>query len=159
MRLKRAKPNRSERSRHWGQRAVTATPPKRQWDFCGAQISSSIIGNFSFPWRCHHSSPVTTTAPAQLLLDLSRLLRHLLCLAARLHPKPILLSPSHHTPTALQVAPFSKDVRCQTFGRCFRACQVSPSRRHLGPRLALPRERENLMRTDIIAPCRQSQME
>lgn len=66
--------------------------------------------------------PGGDTAPAQLPLDLSQwLLGHVLCPAAQLHPKPVLLSLSHHTPSASQAANLSKGVRCQTSGRCLTA--------------------------------------
>lgn len=87
--------------------------------------------------------PGGDTSAAQLPLDLSRLLGHTLCPAAQLHPEPV-LAPLPHTPTALQAAPLSKGVRCQTFGRCSGLARYHLPCWHLGPRLALPREQENL---------------
>lgn len=83
--------------------------------------------------------PGGDTAPAQLPLDVSQwLLGHVLCPVAQLHPKPILLSLSHHTPMALQAVNLSKGVRCQTSGRCLTG--ISSPVGTSAPSLALPWE-------------------
>ena len=148
VRLNRAKPSGSE---------ILGTESCRG---CSSQMAAGLLRGH----KCPPLSPVApafprgATAPAQLPLDLSCLSGHVLCLAAQLHPEPVILTPSHRTPTALQAAALPEGVRCQKSGRCSGLARYHLPRRHLGPRRALPGEQENPMRTDIAAR-RQPQMQ
>lgn len=132
--LKRVKLNRSEE------------PGTKSCCGCSSFLSNSgtLAGHkYPPPLLVASALPGGDTGPAQLPPDLGRLLGHMLCPAAQLHPEPV-LAPFPHTPTALQAAPLSKGVRCQTFGRCSGLARYHLPCWHLGPRLALPRERGNL---------------
>lgn len=110
------KPKRSQRSQDTQDKYLLQLFFLRQWDSCGAQIPSSIIGNFRSSWRCHHSSPAST-GPQEA--------GRMCALAAQLHPKPFssllritsqqlcqqLLCKGHEGPNIWQVLP---------------SCQVSP---------------------------------
>lgn len=120
-----------EELRHSGQRAVTAALAKQQQVLVGHKYPPP-------PLLVTSALPGGDTAPAQLPLDLSQwLLGHVLCPAAQLHPKPVLLT-------------FSSHANGFASSKSFKGCEVPDIWQvldryplpcwHLGPRLALPRE-------------------